>query len=356
MWFNPFNFRRKRYSSYVVALLGLFSLYPIAKTLIDVHVFLSTGRVIGAQDWMDLVYARKRELANRMPQTSKRIVILAGSNAMFSISAERIEQETGIPTINLSSHAGLGGEYLLNRAEPLLRTGDIVLLPLEYNLYILAGMTADFKREDVLPRFLISYDREVLHQIPFRYLLHFAAVNAFSTQSSNEYFSYFQGQLSRKDIQARLKFQKKSGGCYSGLTLNAHGDETCNIGKEAVPTDPVANGTAMKPHMYPIDPGGYIRRFVQRARHKGITLIPLYPISTATKDYKTPAYQESARNIEQFWKDQGFEFQDSLNDSLLPLHLMYNTFYHPKEAGRQKRTERVLVILKKQLNQAGVKP
>lgn len=343
------EFRKKQYQLYIVTFIILFSIYPISKTLVDIQVFLSTNRLIGTEDWINTILLKKEEMAFNIPLNEKRILIVSGSNALFGISAETISQETGIKTINLSSHGGLGGEYILNRAERLIRKGDIILLPLEYPFYS-SSISDDFKK-GTLGRFVISYDRNFLPRVSAISMLDFILNNAFSFEYKKEYISYFQGKLSKAYIWNKLKQKSVNtdDNCYSGLTLNEYGDETCNIRTENVPVNPAVLVTAMPRSISDIDPDGYIERFVRSATEKGAKIVPLYPASTYTDDYKQIAFQESAQNIKKFWEDLGIEFQDSLMDSLLPPSMMYNTKYHPKDVGRKKRTTSIIKIIKNKL-------
>lgn len=287
---------------------------------------------------------------------------MAGSNALFGISAQTISQKTGIHSINLGLHAGLGGEYILRRAEKIIKKGDIILLPLEYPFYSSYGISDDFKKTYMLNNFMVSYDKTSLRDVSVISLLYFTLNNAFLIAEiyRNEYATYFQGHLSKKEILERLRLQKIRGDCYSGLTLNSYGDETCNIGKEDVPVNPEVLETAIPLSISDIDPGNYIKRFVQFSKNKGAIIIPLFPVSTYTNDYKNlllrAKIDNSANKIKKFWEDQGIEFQDSLNDSLLPPKLMYNSKYHPRDSGRQKRTKIILNLVGKWLKGIEVKP
>jgi hypothetical protein len=341
--------RKNQYQSYVITFIILFSICIVSKTLLDIKILMSTGRIVSTEDWVDLMLSQKEKIASNTQQNDNRILILSGSNGLFGISAKTISQETGIKTINLCSHAGLGGDYILSRAEKLIRKGDIILLPMEYEFYLSSGISSDFKKYDTLSRFMISYDKISLKKVSIVSLLNFVFSNAFSGKGKKEYISYFHGHLYRKDILERLKQQSITDGCYSGLTFNEYGDETCNIGKKNIPVDPAVMRTAIVPSMTDIDPGGYIERFVQFTKAKGAIIVPLYPVSTYTNDYKDLAFQESAQTVKKFWEDRGIDFQDSLMDSLLPPSLMYNTYYHPTDIGRQKRTKSIIVLIKKQL-------
>jgi hypothetical protein len=342
------KYQKTHYRTYLLTLLIVFSIFPVSKILLDLHIFLATGRVVGTEDWVDIILTQKEGMALNVPPPEKRILIVSGSNGLFGISAATISQETGIKTINLSSHASLGGDYILSRAQKLIRSGDVILLPLEYPFYYSSGISDDFGKSALLGRFIVSYDRDYLSKVSPGSFFNLGLNNIFSARSRNEYFSYFRGHLSQADILTRLNHQKTSFGCYSGLTLNDYGDETCNMGKENLPVDPVVIQTAMFPGMTNPDPGGYIARFVQFAKGRGAKIIPLHPVSTYTDDYEKLPFKASAETIKKFWEQQGVEFQDSLMDALLPPNLMYNSNYHPRDAGRQKRTRSIINLLRKQ--------
>jgi hypothetical protein len=340
----------KEYCSYFATVLIAFSIYVCLKTLLDVYILISTGRIIGTEDWVDLMYQKKEGIGFNTPPIKKRILIVSGSNGLFGISAKAISQKTGMAAINLGVHAGLGGEYILSRAAKIFRKGDVVLLPLEYPFYSSSGISDDFRTNwNMLGNFLISYDRSSLQNISVISLLNFALRNALVDPKSPEYRNFYRGHLSRKDILERLNKTHISGNCYSGLSFNEYGDETCNIGKENVPVNPSVLETAISPSMSEIDPGSYIKRFVKHATERGVKIIPLYPVSVYTDDYKNPAYLESAQKIKEFWEKLGFKFQDRITDSLLPPQLMYNSSYHPKDSGRQLRTKVVIEIINETL-------
>jgi hypothetical protein len=335
----------RQYQKYIYTAIIMFSIFLILKTLLDLNILVSTGRLVSTQDWVDLMFAYKEKIALNSPLERQRILLVSGSNSLFGLSAKTISQQTGLPTINLGSHAGLGGAYILKRSEKLIRKGDIILLPLEYDFYSSSGISDDFKKGDILARFLISYDRNSLGSIPVTSIANFFFSNAFSGDGKKEYVSYFHGQLAKKDILARLERQHLSSGCYSGYTFNDYGDETCNIGYDDAQVNLAVIKTAMPRSMPEIDPGGYIRQFVQFATTKGAKILPFYPVSTHTDDYQDVAFEKSAQKIKKYWQDLGIEFPDSLKSSLLSPNLMFNGNYHPNDAGRAQRTKSVIAII-----------
>jgi hypothetical protein len=340
---------REKYRKYLFSSLLIFLTYLFGRILLDAIILLETDRIVGTADWLDVMLKTKAKLVSQTEPNSKRILIVSGSNALLGISAKSITQATGIKTINLGSHAGLGGEYILSWTEKFVRKDDIVLMPLEYDLYESAGMSDDFVRFDVLNRFLISYDRNSLQKISSLSLMKFSVANVLSGKNWQEYIKYLSGQLTKDNISKKSRRYAAEGKCYTALSFNEYGDETCNNNKAAMPLNPGTLETAIHPSMSDIDPGGHIKKFVKNVTSKGAKIIPLYPVATYTDDYQKPTFLASAANIKNFWLSQNIEFTDLLENALLPPVLMYDTKYHPTESGRVKRTESIIALLKNSL-------
>ena len=76
----------------------------------------------------------KRDWAMRA--ASPKIVILAGSNARVSHRCQTIEAELHVPCANLGIGRGLGLDWLFAQWRPVIRPGDLVYMPLEYDQYL----------------------------------------------------------------------------------------------------------------------------------------------------------------------------------------------------------------------------
>lgn len=83
--------------------------------------------------WVEGAYAQKLAQAKVIRQP--KLVVVAGSNAMFGIHSPTLAQAVGRPVINLGVNAGILSPYLLIYARQAVKPGDWVLLPLEYPLY-----------------------------------------------------------------------------------------------------------------------------------------------------------------------------------------------------------------------------
>ncbi len=336
-----FKDSKNPYKTYVILSMVLLSILPILKTLLDLNILLTTGRMVGTDDGVNLMFIKKEKRALQISPHQQKILIISGSNGSYGISAQTISQETGIEAVNLSTNAPLGGEYILKRAEKFINKGDIIILPLEYSFYHQKNSSTIFSTELYLGRFMFSYDQNSLKDISKKSILRFWVRNI-SDPDPKGYLSYFMGDLSKEKILTKIEEQTNN--CYQ---FNSYGDILCNVGKENLPTKKEVLLTAMSPTNQELDPGGYIDRFVQFAKRKGATIIPLYPVSTLTKDYEKVDFKQFSEKIKKFWQNKEINFHDSLNDSLLPSRLMYNSSYHPNESGRKIRTKKVIEIIKK---------
>lgn len=83
--------------------------------------------------WIEEAIDFKHLLADAQP--SPRILVVAGSAAMFGVKSQYLENTYRRPTINLGVNAGISLPAILHRAESTIQAGDLVLLPLEYPLY-----------------------------------------------------------------------------------------------------------------------------------------------------------------------------------------------------------------------------
>ena len=109
--------------------------------------------------WVEQAYEKKLLAAGRFAD-SPRILIVAGSAAMFGVDSTALADAWGKPVINLGVNAGIGPYFLIDYAEPLVNKGDVVIAPLEYPLYSYAGEV-----NQVFLGFLLSHPT-IIRQLP----------------------------------------------------------------------------------------------------------------------------------------------------------------------------------------------
>ena len=111
------------------------------------------GRAHPNNRWIELAYEQK--LASAANETRPKVLIVAGSGAMFGIDSGLLEQALGRPVVNLGVNAGLLSAFIIPLALPAIKPGDWVVMPLEYPLYqdsaMLNQLFVDFYLSHPLP-------------------------------------------------------------------------------------------------------------------------------------------------------------------------------------------------------------
>lgn len=87
--------------------------------------------------WISDAYAKKEAIAHKID--GKKIIIVAGSNALFGVDSKILEDAFGLPVVNYGVNAGIELPYTLHAAKRVINKGDVVLMPLEYPMYSYDG-------------------------------------------------------------------------------------------------------------------------------------------------------------------------------------------------------------------------
>lgn len=97
-------------------------------------------------------YAVKVEHARQLDQAGQnKTVFVGGSSCAFQINTQLLEEEFGIPSVNMGMHAGMGARAIVALALPLLNPGDRLILNLEPGL-----LTGDLKPTSLGLQFLVA--------------------------------------------------------------------------------------------------------------------------------------------------------------------------------------------------------
>lgn len=90
-------------------------------------------RPVPTTQWVDQAFAYKLSIANAIERP--KLVVVAGSAAMFGIDSGMLERALGRPVVNLGVNAGVLSPYIQHYARQAIKPGDWVLLPVEYPMY-----------------------------------------------------------------------------------------------------------------------------------------------------------------------------------------------------------------------------
>ena len=125
----------RRYSRYLISIPVGVLLSGLAWLLL---VLGQVGAPVESSRWSGELVELKRAAA--AAHSGPKLVVMAGSSAMFNIRTKRITEATGVPAVNFGTMVPLQLEYMLWNLKRSLTPGDVVYLPLEYELFICDGI------------------------------------------------------------------------------------------------------------------------------------------------------------------------------------------------------------------------
>ena len=108
----------------------------IGKVFLFVFLFaLLWGAIVG----IDFVIVKKQYLYNYQASIldkvvraesleGRKILLIGNSNVSFGFDSELLEEELGLPVVNMGIHSGLSNAFQEDMAKPYISEGDIVLL------------------------------------------------------------------------------------------------------------------------------------------------------------------------------------------------------------------------------------
>ena len=326
--------------------LGIFLLCFLGCVLTYLSIFYQQfGPYIPAEYWLRNVAIVKQQLCQRTP--SPKVVILSGSNALFGFDSHQLEHFLGRPVINFGLHAGLPLGYILNRYNLGLRPGDMVIIPLEYELYETAEVNTSWFTTQV-----IAWDRDYFDQLsviekirfiisvpPLRLLANLAyrlvrERREVPTQQTvmdtveqvwrsgryrNEY--HFENLNDRGDMERRQNIHVKSSPDYPIFEKNFH-----------------ISGYAR----------AHLSKFIAKCRRNGVQVIVTWPCIIDGKRLDTSkedVFKNNIYKIKAFMATQDVILLGEPMDFCFPKHFFYDTKYHLGQIGRQLRTLKLAELM-----------
>jgi hypothetical protein len=310
------------------------------------------GTIISAAGWVGLVYfqlgvptestrwiyelvSKKNYYASKID--TPKIIIASGSNSLFGVSARKIENELKIPAINTAVHAGLELEYILHQVKGIAKSGDIIILPLEYEHYNYDSPSRSPYSETIID-YLISRDTKYFKQKSY-------------IDKAQIIFG-MNNERWLKGIKAKFLPDKQSDSGYQSDTVDEYGDETANIGEKEIknithlgPTNILLAGIHPKTKSWM-----HLSDFVLWCRENNISLVAAYPSILYNDVYFLPKAAETAMQIHEFWTLNNIPVLGRYDEFVYERKFFYDTFYHLNDVGREQHTRRLIFHLKDLLN------
>ncbi len=283
------------------------------------------------------VFNRKLAYAARAP--SPKMFILAGSNARFSHSCAVLEEGLGTPCVNLGVSAGIGIDWEIDKARPYMRPGDLVYIPLEYDLYtksrseLFSGADAAYRfRHD--KRSLLSRGPEGLVRAAFLFDL------GSLIQSVGEM------ALSAAGVTRR----------FGAATMDVQGDEIDHGDLKAKPYEyflRMQPTPLLHAELWNMGKDGSqvaIGAFLDWCRANGIVAVGGLP--TTFDDLQLPP--AFLAQLEDFYRAHGATFIILPNRSQYPRRAFFDTPYHLRDRFQEQHSRLLVSALRPRLPAAPV--
>jgi hypothetical protein len=267
----------------------------------------------------------KLDLGGRLP--SPKIVILAGSNGRYSHRCQSFTEVLQRPCLNASIASGIGLDFLLDQYGAILRSGDVVYMPLEYSQY--AASEAEM-HGGVHNAVLFRHRRDHMPAPSLSRLI----------EAHGAYDLPFLLRGMAEMALARTSFRRRTG----VETLTAQGDEAGHTEqKSAAYVQYLATAAPPDTHVpdssHAID---VLSAFLAEARERGITVVGGLP----TVPLDTPIDARDLERIRRVFESNGQRFVVTTGLSRYPRSCFFDTTYHLNETCQARHSLVVAHLLR----------
>lgn len=280
--------------------------------------------------WVFDAYQHKIAAADKAP--GPRVLVVAGSNALFGIDSGQLEAFWNRPVINLGVNAGLGLPYILDLSERVARAGDVILMPMEYALYLDDG-AANAQIID----YVIGRDADYWHRLSFFRRLEFAF-----------------GMTPERWLQGlqHLPDAAVTSGIYGAHHLDARGDQTHSTAADRTAADKAAVSASISWHYgarAAQEKGGWslISAYAKWAQKNDVCVIAVPTVLLHHDQYEQDP-QEAAfyASLPGRITALGIPYVGSPKDFMYPAEWLFNTDHHLQDWARVQHTARLIKLLK----------
>lgn len=280
--------------------------------------YSSMGRLDEQNSYLCQFIDKKTQLAKSL--NTPKLLIIAGSNAYTGLSAKLIEESLKIPTFNFGLHAGLNPQFIFYQARQVLIPGDIVLLPLEYEMYYKNQST------DLLTQIIFGCGQEFLQELQIDEQVHLLLTRSFAKIVDNFFFA-----------QTELQH----------LNFNAWGDANYNQEQQVTPAMRDYIAQELVGIQFDENSAGVkaITDFIQWCHQHNITVFATWPNMAFKPLYHEQYYIKlNLQKIIDFYAAQQVPVIGTAEEAMFDPSYFYDTSYHLHQRGVEMRTLKLLAI------------
>lgn len=299
-------------------------------------ITLQLARPTLSSQWITDAYEIKTKAAEKIE--GPKIVILAGSTALFGIDSKKLEEAYRLPVVNLGVNAGLLLPYVLLKSQSVLKKGDIVIMPLEYHFYTYDGVPNAQMIDQIWSR-----DPELFWRLSWSEQARMIWMTPFSR--------VIEGFLAQGG-------EKTMCGPYGYQNLDGRGDQIHTSAAEAKQWE--YDWDTLKkelPRRYGAEGGEneegwrWLSEFASWAEQNGIRLIVTPPTMMRQESYLSdPIERHFYEGLRAKVEALGIVYVGNPYESMYEREMYFNTDYHLNDQGREQWTQYLIDILRSKIS------
>ncbi|RYZ95423.1 MAG: hypothetical protein EOP47_25880 [Sphingobacteriaceae bacterium] len=255
----------------------------------------------------------------------RRIIFAGGSNLAFGLNSKAIQDTFKIPVTNLGLHVALGLDFMLGELKSVMREGDVIFIS---------------------PEYYANEGRYQLKKTAARYYPQ--ASQYFAATFSDDFTDFFdskreQIQMNRVFLLRYLKERatgKSDTSVYSSHSFNLYGDVVTHLNDNKILS---LKDKSVFNYRY-WDGIAKINELAKYATLKKVKLYFLFPT------YERETFNQNHQVLEKYQADVQIDLHipvlNTVNDMVYNTNEYYDTVYHLRKNAREKRTQRVIEIIK----------
>ena len=281
-----------------------------------------TGRHHYSQtaDYINYLIEQKNAKAQEFDEKyGNKIVFFSGSNTLYGINSKYMHQKSNLPIINYGISMGLE-HYIFDEVKKILKSGDIVIMPLEFSLYRKNNLSVSPQ----LAEYLITYGKDYVQKLsPMQKLrLSFYLIKTIMINGKLEADKLDEDILSR---------------------TNDFGDFTANKGTSEKNVQSIYITEAI--------PAKYdnfaLYDFINFCKGNYITLFATAPFFYHQENFSENE-KEAFEKIKSFYSKNGIDFIGETDTiSVKDKSLLYDGGYHANDKGQKIRSDYFLKLIYK---------
>ncbi len=296
--------------------------------------WLSLGYYQAAEHWLVDVYAAKDHQAGSIGQP--KIIVASGSNALFGLDSQILEEMTGMPVANLASHAGLPLDFILSRALAHAKPGDVVVAPLEFAFYNESRSLTKWQVTNMESWGHAHLRRDVLTTINF--FKHASLADSVARLWSRQPIPKTPLPQILEATNANSESIISDWAGYSFKSMNSRGDILVeDTGKLFADNTAYTDGVVSK---YSLE---LLRDYSEKFRQKGATLLLTWPTTVKNPEFDltNDAHLRRVREMQETLSNSGLTVVCRPEDFHFARSEFLDTAYHLNYRGAVYRTVRL---------------